>query len=60
MNAVDTAGASGADDGGLWQSYLNVFKTALISIHSKINDRLNYIGIEKTWGPSIFYLRLIF
>jgi len=50
VDAVDAA----VDDGGWWQSYLNVFKTLLIFIHSKVNGPLNYIGIENTWGPSIF------
>jgi hypothetical protein len=40
--------------GGWWQSYINVFKTILSFVHTTIDGPLKSVGIEQTWGISIF------
>jgi hypothetical protein len=49
---ADTATAA-ADDGGWWQSYLNLFKSTLLAVHSTIDPPLRSIGFTQTWGVSI-------
>jgi len=48
------AEAAKADDGGWWKSFINVFESTLVSLHSGIDAPLRDMGIEQTWGPSIF------
>jgi hypothetical protein len=48
--AVD---ADAATDGGLWSSYLGLFKAFLTFIHSTIDQPLRDHGITQTWGVSI-------
>mmetsp|Transcript_15179 Transcript_15179/g.21482 ORF Transcript_15179/g.21482 Transcript_15179/m.21482 type:complete len:465 (-) Transcript_15179:3031-4425(-) len=38
---------------GWWQSYLNIFKSTIIFIHSGIDGPLRSVGITQTWGVSI-------
>jgi len=42
-----------AQDKGLWESYINLFKIALDGIHDAIDGPLNAVGITQTWGISI-------
>jgi len=42
-----------AQDKGLWQSYINLFKIALSFIHDSIDGPLNAAGVTQTWGISI-------
>lgn len=42
-----------AQDKGLWQSYINLFKIALSGIHDAIDGPLRANGITQTWGISI-------
>uniref|UniRef100_A0A6V2B7Y2 Membrane insertase YidC/Oxa/ALB C-terminal domain-containing protein n=2 Tax=Ditylum brightwellii TaxID=49249 RepID=A0A6V2B7Y2_9STRA len=51
--AAATADAT-ADDGGWWQTWLNVFKGTLIAVHSTIDGPLRAAGWDQTWGVSIF------
>lgn len=48
--AVDTT----QDDGGWWKAYINIFKSILTFVHSSIDGPLRSVGIEQTWGVSIF------
>jgi YidC/Oxa1 family membrane protein insertase len=48
--AVDAA----QDDGGLWQSYLNIYKSLLVGVHSTVEGPLKNSGWDQTWGVSIF------
>jgi YidC/Oxa1 family membrane protein insertase len=45
--------APAAQDEGWWSSYINIFKTALLFVHSTIDGPLRSLGIEQTWGISI-------
>ena len=40
--------------GGLWESYLQIFKSCLEIVHSTIDAPLRSIGWDQTWGVSIF------
>ena len=51
--AVDAADAA-AEDNGLWQQYLNIFKGCLMTVHSVVDQPLRNIGWDQTWGVSIF------
>lgn len=51
--AVDVADVA-AEDNGLWQQYLNVFKGCLMTVHSAVDQPLRNIGWDQTWGLSIF------
>lgn len=42
-----------AKDEGWWAAYLNIFKTALSTVHSTVAPPLKNAGIEQTWGISI-------
>jgi len=42
------------EDVGKWQSFINIFKDILTSVHSSVDGPLKNVGIEQTWGPSIF------
>jgi hypothetical protein len=46
--------ASTQDDGGWWKAYINIFKSILTFVHSTVDGPLRSIGIEQTWGVSIF------
>lgn len=39
---------------GWWNSYLEFMKGGLSLVHSTIDGPLRKVGIEQTWGPSIF------
>ena len=52
--AVDATTEAASTDGGWWGSYLNVFKSCLIAVHSTIDQPLRDAGFTQTWGPSIF------
>jgi hypothetical protein len=39
--------------GGWWASYLNIFKSALLLVHSTIDGPLRSVGFTQTWGLSI-------
>lgn len=43
-------------DGGFdpWNSYLLLFENTLRAVHDTIKGPLGSLGIEQTWGPSIF------
>jgi hypothetical protein len=41
-------------DGGWWNAYINVFKSILSFVHSTVDGPLRSVGIEQTWGVSIF------
>lgn len=47
------AEAAAESDGGWWASYLNIFKSALVLVHSTIDAPLRSAGFEQTWGVSI-------
>jgi hypothetical protein len=54
LNSLAVAAASStADDSGWWSAYLNIFKTALLAVHTTIDQPLRSAGITQTWGPSI-------
>jgi len=40
--------------GGLWESYLELFKAFLELVHSTIDQPLRNAGFDQTWGVSIF------
>jgi hypothetical protein len=40
-------------DGGWWASYLNIFKSTLLLVHSTIDGPLRSVGFTQTWGVSI-------
>jgi len=46
--------AEAAEKTGWWQSYLNIFKSTLQLVHSTIDGPLRSVGIDQTWGVSIF------
>ena len=48
------AAASAKDDGGWWKAYINIFKSILTFVHSSVDGPLRSVGIEQTWGVSIF------
>jgi hypothetical protein len=50
---TDAATAT-SDQGGLWMSYLSLFKGALSAVHETIDQPLRNIGITQTWGVAIF------
>jgi len=54
MFLSDAAEAVAQDDGGWWQSFINAFKGALVTVHDGVDQPLRNMGIEQTWGPSIF------
>lgn len=45
--------ADGAVKEGWWQSYINLFKLALQSIHDTVDGPLQANGITNSWGISI-------
>lgn len=47
------ADATPADDGGWWKTYLNIFKSGLVLVHSTVDEPLRNMGLSQTWGPSI-------
>lgn len=53
--AVDTAStaAETTKENDWWTNYLEVFKNALITVHSTIDEPLRSVGITQTWGVSI-------
>lgn len=54
MTLADAAvDAAKADDGGWWQQYLELFKGALTSIHTVVDQPLRDVGVTQTWGVSI-------
>jgi len=53
MVLADAAVAQ-TEDVGKWQSFINIFKDILTSVHSSVDGPLKNMGIEQTWGPSIF------
>jgi hypothetical protein len=52
--AVAAAAKTEGNDVGLWESYVNIFKIALELVHSTIDGPLRSIGLDQTWGVSIF------
>jgi hypothetical protein len=50
---ADAAEAAVVDDGGWWQTYLNIFKVTLKAVHDTIDAPLRSIGFDQTWGVSI-------
>lgn len=62
IDAIDTSAVSGAvveteaKVGPLksaWFAYIDLFKQALNAIHDTIDEPLNSVGIEQSWGISI-------
>ena len=51
---ADAAGEQNSQGGGWWASYLQIFKNTLSDVHSTIDGPLRSVGIEQTWGVSIF------
>lgn len=49
-----TSTATTANDGGWWAAYINIFKSILSFVHTTIDQPLRSVGIEQTWGISIF------
>jgi len=47
------ADAAAPKELGWWGSYLQLFKTTLIFVHSTIDQPLRSVGITQTWGISI-------
>jgi hypothetical protein len=52
--ASAAAATDKADDGGWWKAYINVFKSILSFVHSTVEGPLRSVGIEQSWGISIF------
>jgi len=52
-DAVADAATDAAEDGDWWKSYLNVFKSGLVAVHSGVDGPLQSLGVTETWGPSI-------
>ena len=53
---ADASAAVASDapkDEGLWQQYLNIFKSTLVFIHATVDEPLRSQGITQTWGISI-------
>jgi len=46
--------ADAAADKSWWQQWLNIFKITLAAVHSTIDGPLRSLGVEQTWGVSIF------
>lgn len=53
-DATDAVIDNAKNDGGWWKSWLNLFRNTLVGVHSVIDEPLRSVGIEQTWGPSIF------
>ena len=56
MVLSDAAGATveaASEDGGWWQSYLQIFRNILVFVHDSVDGPLKSIGVENTWGISI-------
>ena len=53
-DASATAVDATQDDGGWWKAYINIFKSILTFVHSTIDGPLRSVGIEQSWGVSIF------
>lgn len=52
---ADAAADVDATDDGLWESYIQIYKSGLAFVHDSIVDPpLQKMGITQTWGPSIF------
>lgn len=43
-----------ADGGSWWDAYINIFEVALKFVHSTIDGPFRSVGIDQTWGISIF------
>lgn len=55
INAVSSTQLLAADgDGSWWDAYINIFEAALKLVHSGIDGPLRSLGVEQTWGVSIF------
>ena len=52
-DAVADAASDAAKDDGWWQSYLKLFKSGLVFVHSTVDEPLRNLGFTETWGPSI-------
>jgi hypothetical protein len=50
---ADAAATATADQGGWWQQYLSIFKSALLALHGLIDEPLKRVGVEHSWGISI-------
>ena len=46
--------ADDGDGGGWWEAYINIFEAALKLVHSTIDGPLQSMGVDQTWGVSIF------
>jgi hypothetical protein len=53
-DATTAASDTTKDDGGWWKAYINIFKSILTFVHSTVDGPLRSVGIEQTWGVSIF------
>jgi hypothetical protein len=51
--AASATAADASSNDGWWSAYLNIFKTALLAVHTTIDQPLRSMGITQTWGPSI-------
>ncbi len=54
LSDASSAVAESSSEGGLWESYLNIFKRSLEFVHSTIDQPLKNVGWDQTWGVSIF------
>jgi hypothetical protein len=52
-DAAAAAADAPKEDGGWWQSYLQIFKNILVFEHGLIDQPLKNAGIENTWGIAI-------
>jgi hypothetical protein len=50
---ASSSAASAAGDGSWWDSFINLFKTALTLVHSVIEGPLRAVGVDQSWGISI-------
>lgn len=49
----DASVAAAEDKVGWWDSYLNIYKASLLTVHSTIDQPLKNSGWDQTWGVSI-------
>ena len=52
-DAAEATAEVATEEGGWWQSYLNIFENSIRLVHSTISPPLRSVGITETWGISI-------
>lgn len=52
-DASAAAAEASNQDGGWWDSYLNLYKSSLLFVHNAIDQPLRNSGWDQTWGIAI-------